>query len=169
MLTIRELLAQTRQRNVTVGPSAAVADALDLLSDHNIGAIVVADAGAPVGILSERDVVRAISASGSDALARPVRDLMTRNVVFCSSAEGLLPSISRMLLHGIRHLPVVDDGVLKGVLSIRDLLSAWIGEERTEQEFLIGLDCAVRRELANTEPTAPTEKTPSFHLVDLDD
>ena len=129
MLTIKELLARTQQRNVTVGPTVSVADAVDLLSDHDIGAIVVVDdAGAAIGILSERDVVRAISATGSEALARPVQDLMTKSIVKSSPSEALLPSISRMLLHGIRHdqlgvtvdgrLPVV--GLLKTIAGLHN-------------------------------------------------
>ncbi len=130
---------------VTVSPVSSVADAIQQLAAHNIGAVVVTDdAGRAIGVLSERDVIKALAASGPDVLASTVDGLMTKSIVSCSSSDGLFAAVTRILDHGIRHLLIVDDGVLLGVVTIRDLLSELVKKERTEREMLVEMVDAIR-------------------------
>ena len=147
MKTVEDLLARMNQRVVTLRPMSLVAESIELLAKHNIGAVVILDeSGGAIGILSERDVMKALAASGTEILSRPVDKLMTKNIVCCSPRDGLLTSMTHMLHHGFRHLPIVDGGTLLGLVSIRDLLSAYVDKEQTEQEYLAGALHMVRRQ-----------------------
>jgi CBS domain-containing protein len=141
-MNIAGLLATKGPKVVTIGPDATVRQALALLAEHNIGALVVVDeATRPVGILSERDVVRA-AARDEDVFGRPVNRLMTRDVIVGSPQDDL-PSVgSTMTEKRIRHLPVVDRGRLVGMVSIGDVVKAqrdqYLGEVDTLQIQLLG-------------------------------
>ena len=120
----------------TIGPDASVAEAVALLRERNIGALVVVDAESRIaGILSERDVVRAMAeeAIGHTAiLERQVSDLMTREVATCGSRSSVNDLMRVMTDRRIRHVPVVDDGQLNGIVSIGDVVKSRIGELETE-------------------------------------
>ncbi len=139
--TLAELLARMDQKVITVRPMNLVAESIELLAKHNIGVVVVVDeADGAIGILSERDVIMAIAATGAEVLSRPVDELMTKGIVSASPTDDLLTSMTQMLRHGFRHLTIVEDGELLGVVSIRDLLSAWVGEPlRSTRNQKIGL------------------------------
>lgn len=126
---------------ITIRPAATVADAARLLSEKRIGAIVVSDDGrTPLGILSERDIVRELSKSGAAVLDRPVSDLMTRKLVTCTTGEDALAILERMTEGRFRHLPVVDDaGEMIGLVSIGDAVSARLKELHAEKEALTGM------------------------------
>ena len=126
---------------ITIRPAATVADAARLLSDKRIGAIVVYEDGrTPLGILSERDIVRELSKSGAAVLDRPVSDLMTRKLVTCATGEDALAILERMTEGRFRHLPVVDDaGEMIGLVSIGDAVSARLKELHAEKEALTGM------------------------------
>ncbi len=126
---------------ITIRPAATVADAARLLSEKRIGAIVVSDDGrTPLGILSERDIVRELSKSGAAVLDRPVSDLMTRKLVTCTTGEDALAILERMTEGRFRHLPVVDDaGEMIGLISIGDAVSARLKELHAEKEALTGM------------------------------
>ncbi len=146
MKTVEDLLARMNQRVVTLRPMSLIAESIELLAKHNIGAVVILDeSGGAIGILSERDVIKALAASGTEILASPVDALMTKNIVCCSPQDELLTSMIHMLHHGFRHLPIVDGGALLGVVSIRDLLSTHVDNEQTEQEYLAGALRMVRQ------------------------
>ena len=125
----------------TVAPTTSVAEAATLLSEKRIGAIVVSDDGKiPLGILSERDIVRELSKSGAAVLDRPVSDLMTRKLVTCTTGEDALAILERMTEGRFRHLPVVDDaGEMIGLISIGDAVSARLKELHAEKEALTGM------------------------------
>ncbi|MFC3526623.1 CBS domain-containing protein [Paracoccus mangrovi] len=126
---------------ITIRPAATVADAARLLSEKRIGAIVVSEDGrTPLGILSERDIVRELSKSGAAVLDRPVSDLMTRKLVTCTTGEDALAILERMTEGRFRHLPVVDDaGEMIGLISIGDAVSARLKELHAEKEALTGM------------------------------
>ena len=140
-MNIASLLASKGAKVVTIGPEQTVRDALKLLAQHNIGALVVVDGGArPVGILSERDVVRAAARSESlfgDAVSR----LMTRDVIVGLPSDDLVSVGVTMTEKRIRHLPVVEGGRLVGIVSIGDVVKAqrdkYQGEVDTLQIQLI--------------------------------
>ena len=126
---------------ITVAPSVTVADAIRLLSEKRIGAVVVSEDGkTPLGILSERDVVRELGKRGVDVLTLTVSDLMTKKLITCTTGEDALAILERMTAGRFRHLPVVgDSGEMVGLISIGDAVSARLKELHAEKEALTGM------------------------------
>ena len=121
----------------TITPNETVAAAAGLLHGRRVGAMVVMDARDQVaGILSERDVVRAVADGGPDALTRSVSDFMTREVVFADPTETVDALLSRMTDRRVRHLPVCKDNRLLGIVSIGDLVKTKIAETEAEAQHL---------------------------------
>ena len=155
MNTIDEPPVRGGNNVVTVPPASSIAEVIEQLATHNIGVVVIIDdAGRAIGVLSERDVIKALAASGADILAWPADQLMTKSIVSCSPSDGLYAAVTRMLDHGIRHLLIVDDGELVGVVAIRDLLSELVKKERTERELLVELVEAIQHKVQNTKASA---------------
>ena len=92
------------------------------MSDHNIGAVAVLDGGQLVGVFSERDVMARVVATGLDPDGTPVGVVMTKDIVVCDPQENINDALQKMATLGCRHLPVVDNGNLIGMISLRDLL-----------------------------------------------
>jgi CBS domain-containing protein len=124
----------------TVRPDATVRELLATLAEHNIGAVVVsADDMTIAGIASERDVVRQLHARGDDGLlALPVSEIMTCDVRTCGLDDHVDELRRVMTRHRIRHLPVLRDGRLAGIVSIGDVVKSAIDELETEREHLVG-------------------------------
>ncbi len=122
----------------TVGQEASLADAAALLRDHGVGALVVANDGHHIdGIVSERDVVRALAAHGAGALGRTVGSVMSTTVVTCVADDSVEDLMSSMTERRIRHLPVVDEqGLLAGIVSIGDVVKARLGQLQVENDAL---------------------------------
>lgn len=125
----------------TVAPTATVAEAAKLLSDKRIGAIVVSeDRKVPLGILSERDIVRELGKRGAAILDQPISELMTRKLMTCTTGDDALVILDRMTQGRFRHLPVVDEnGHMLGIVSIGDAVSARLKELAAEKEALTGM------------------------------
>lgn len=125
----------------TVAPDVSVADAAKLLSEKRIGAIVVSEDGkVPLGILSERDIVRELGKRGAAVLEQPISELMTRKLVTCATGDDALEILNRMSQGRFRHLPVVDhQGHMLGIVSIGDAVSARLKELAAEKEALTGM------------------------------
>jgi CBS domain-containing protein len=123
----------------TVQPTATIRELLDTLAEHRIGAVVVSADGAIDGIVSERDVVRHLSAAGGDLLDRPVSSIMTSDVVTCRRDSTVEDLMRMMTDRRIRHVPVVDDdGALVGIVSIGDVVKNRISELESERNDLVG-------------------------------
>ena len=121
---------------VTIGPDATVRELIALLAEHNVGALVVSEDGESVtGIVSERDVVRRLHADEA-VLDTVVRDIMTADVRTCAAQDGLTDLMQLMTEHRIRHVPVVADGRLTGIISIGDVVKNRIGELEFERDQL---------------------------------
>ena len=117
----------------TISDKATLAEAANVLDQKRIGAIVaVDDAGDLSGVLSERDIVRRFARNGEKTVSMTVSQAMTRGVITASPSEDVDTCLGRMTDRRIRHLPVVDEGVLKGIISIGDVVKAKI--EQAEQE-----------------------------------
>lgn len=120
---ISELLENKGARVYAVGPEWSVRETAGLIAARNIGTTVVLDpGGALVGIISERDIVRALSEQGAAVLDLKIGDVMTRSVVTCTPDDTVAHAMSLMAANRIRHLPVVGDGGILGVISVRDVL-----------------------------------------------
>ena len=122
---------------VTLEPSVSLDAAAKLLAERRIGAVVVLGADDRlVGILSERDIVRAISQRGGAALQEPVSQVMTRKVVTCTLDETLHSIMERMTAGKFRHVPVIEQGRLVGIISIGDVVKHRIVEMEQESDAL---------------------------------
>jgi CBS domain-containing protein len=121
----------------TISPASTVAEAAALLNDRRVGALVVVEAGDRVtGILSERDLVRMLAKAGGEGLAQPVSAWMTQEVIFAEPHETVNSLLERMTDRRVRHLPVLKDGRLCGLISIGDLVKFKIAETEAEAEGL---------------------------------
>jgi CBS domain-containing protein len=128
-MTVRSILSRKGSDVVTIAPIATLSDAVKLLAERRIGAIVATGPDNRVaGILSERDIVRALSERGAAALDDNVGAVMTRKVTTCSETDTIAMIMELMTAGKFRHLPVVDQGRLIGVISIGDVVK-WRVEE----------------------------------------
>jgi CBS domain-containing protein len=132
-MTVEHIL-QSKGRNViSIEPQRTLADAARLLSERRIGAVVVCEPGHPVlGILSERDIVRAVAARGAQALEEPVSGQMTREVVTCTGHSAINELMEIMTRGKFRHVPVVEQGKLGGIVSIGDIVNHRLAEVEAE-------------------------------------
>lgn len=122
---------------ICIEPAADLAAAAALLSKHRIGAVLIRGAGGRLaGILSERDIVRALAEQGAEALAQPVSQVMTRNVETCTEDETCADIMERMTDRKFRHLPVVSKGKLVGLISIGDVVKVRVEEVERESEAM---------------------------------
>ena len=134
-MTVAAILASKGRDVVTIAGARTVAESVQLLATKRIGAIVVIDDGGRIaGIVSERDIVRALAADAAAALALPVSSVMTRAVVTCGEGETIDSVMSRMTRGRFRHLPVVTSGRLVGIISIGDIVKARIEQVEREAE-----------------------------------
>jgi CBS domain-containing protein len=122
---------------ISIEPTADLATAAKLLSKHRIGSVVILGAGERlVGILSERDIVRALSEQGAGALALPVGQVMTRDVATCGEDDTVASIMERMTAGRFRHMPVVANGRLVGLISIGDVVKLRVEEIEAESEAM---------------------------------
>ena len=136
-MNVKAILAAKGGEVVTIEPTADLAAATQLLSANRIGAVLIRGAGGHIaGILSERDIVRALSQHGSAALALPVGQVMTREVMTCTEDETIGDVMERMTAGKFRHLPVVSKGKLVGLISIGDVVKQRVDEIEHESEAL---------------------------------
>lgn len=121
---------------VTIDPAATLAAVTTLLSERRIGAVVVMQDRKVFGIVSERDVIKAIARIGAAALATPVREAMTSRIVTCGLNDSIDELMDSMTAGRFRHLPVIEDGELVGLVSIGDVVKHRIAETVMETEAL---------------------------------
>ncbi len=136
-MTIQSILRHKGGDVFSVGPGEDATSIAQALAQHRIGAALVRDQdGAVLGIVSERDIVRAVAREGTSALARTARDLMTADLVTAAPSTSVAEALGLMTNHRCRHLPVMDHGRLAGMVSIGDLVKARIAQAEEEAESL---------------------------------
>ena len=136
MRTVRHLLEAKASEVFAIGPQAPVLDAIRLMAEKRIGALLVMDAGKLAGIVSERDYARKVVLQGRSSKDTPVRDIMTRDVISVGINDSADRCMQIVTDSRIRHLPVVDGDVVLGVISIGDLVKAVIEDQQLELEQL---------------------------------
>lgn len=125
---------------VTVSAAATVAEAAAILAEKRIGTVVVSDDGETAqGILSERDIVRELAASGSGCLTQPVSAYMTKDLVTCNRDSKVEDVLTRMTEGRFRHMPVVEEGKLVGLVTLGDVVKAQLAELAMEKDALEGM------------------------------
>ena len=135
-MTVRAILDTKGHHVQSVEPGAKLADAIKLLSERRIGAVLVLGQGRIEGILSERDIVRVLGERGAGVLEEPVSSVMTRKVVSCREKDTVSEIMEVMTNGKFRHLPVVEDGRVVGLISIGDIVKRRVQEYEAEQEAL---------------------------------
>ena len=137
-MQISQLLRRKGPAVATVQATASVRDALALLAEHGIGALVVSADGERIdGILSERDIARGLHERGAGLLGDPVSSVMTAEVHTCPPTASVHELAQTMTDHRIRHVPVVDEGRLVGIVSIGDVVKARLDELESERAQLV--------------------------------
>lgn len=135
-MIIRSIL-KAKGRNIeTVAPDTRILEAANILQQKRIGAVLVMNGQEIKGVLSERDIVRGICTYGAEVLTRPASDLMTREVVTCTMDDTVHALMELMTNNRIRHLPVLDQGGLVGIISIGDVVKNRIAETEMEARAL---------------------------------
>lgn len=137
MFTIRQILQERNDTEAwSVSPQAKVLEALQLMAEKNVGAVIVVEKGQMIGIFSERDFARKAIQQGKCSLESPVADAMTRQMITILSEQTLEESLRVMTEHHIRHLPVMENGRLVGMVSMRDVMEAIISKKDSTIESL---------------------------------
>jgi len=136
MKTVRDLLAGKSSEVWSIGPDATVYDAIALMSERGIGAVLVLEGGKLVGILSERDYARRVILKGKASRETPVREIMTTQIISVTHDKTIEHCMSVMTTSRIRHLPVMHEGRLAGILSIGDIVKAMISDKQAQIEQL---------------------------------
>jgi CBS domain-containing protein len=132
-MTVRTILAAKGRDVISIDPGASLADAAKLLAEKRIGAVLVLGADRRmVGIISERDIVQALAARGAAVLGEAVSGTMTRKVEICNEGETISSIMERMTEGKFRHLPVLDQGHLAGIISIGDVVKHRLREMERE-------------------------------------
>lgn len=131
-MKMRDILSRKGHQVVSVAPDRTVADALDLLVEHGIGSLMVLDGDEVEGIITERDVLRLANRDPAGLASTRVADAMTRDLLVAVPDDDVHYVMGVMTRHRVRHLPVVNDGSLEGIVSIGDLVNEL--RERAEQE-----------------------------------
>ncbi len=136
MTTVRQMLAHKPADVFSVAPKTTVFDALQLMSEKNVGAVVVCEGDRLVGILSERDYARKVALHGKSSRDTPLREIMTSRVLCIDPAQTADQCMALMTDKRIRHLPVLEGGKLIGIISIGDVVRAIVKEQQFTIEQL---------------------------------
>lgn len=136
MRTVRQLLESKPVEIHAVPPDAPVIEAIRLMAEHHVGALLVMEGTRLAGILSERDYARKVVLQGRSSKDTPVRDIMTAQVITVGLGDSAAHCMQVVTDHRIRHLPVLDGDAVLGVVSIGDLVRAVIEEQRQELDHL---------------------------------
>ena len=134
---VSDILSSKGADVIATGPGETVSATARLLNVKRIGAVVVRDAeGAVIGMISERDIIRGVAVNGARALEMQVRDLMTTEVVSCKTTDTIGEVMKQMTAKRFRHVPVIEDGEIKGMISIGDVVKHRLEESEMEARVL---------------------------------
>jgi CBS domain-containing protein len=135
-MTVRAILDTKGHHITSVEPDVKLSVAIKMLGERKIGAVLVMSHGRVEGILSERDIVRVLGERGARVLEEPVSAVMTRKVVSCRQSDTVGGIMEMMTIGKFRHLPVIEEGMVVGLISIGDVVKWRVREFETEQEAL---------------------------------
>ncbi len=138
MKLVQHLLDTKGRQVIAVVPDASVFDAIKLMAEEAVGSLLVMDGGELLGIVTERDYARKVILKSRSSETTRVEEIMTTELVTASSSQTIDACMAAMSNRGIRHLPVVDDGKVVGMISMRDLVQAIIADQQEEIEQLEG-------------------------------
>ena len=134
-MLVSDLIKEKGAGVITTSPATTVAEAADIIASKRIGAVVVTELGDKVvGIISERDIVNGLSKSGANLLKLPVSDVMTRDVFTCATTEDVNQLRREMVTRRARHIPIVEDDKLIGIISMGDIVKNRLDELEDETQ-----------------------------------
>lgn len=136
MITVRDILQGKGRDVLTIAPEATVYEALKIMAGKNVGALVVLDGGSVAGIMSERDYARKVILHGKSSREIQVGEIMTSKVYYVSPAQDIHECMEEMTDKHVRHLPVLEDGRLVGIISIGDVVKAIIADQKSTIKLL---------------------------------
>ena len=139
MATVRDILSRKGTDVVSVSPTATVLEAARRMNERSIGGVVVLADGVLAGIFTERDVLRRVVGAGRDPAATAVSEVMTAPVVTCASSTSIDECAALMTARRIRHLPVMDQGALVGIVTIGDILAFQVLDQQTTIDYMNSL------------------------------
>jgi len=141
-ISVSQVLRKKGHSFMTVGPDASAFDALEIMEEKNVGALLVVENGRLIGIFSERDYARKVILKGKSSKNTPVREIMSSALVTVSPVTSLRDCMLLMTEKHVRHLPVLDNGALTGVLSMRDVVNTIISDQESMiqelEEYIAG-------------------------------
>ena len=135
-MRVYDILTEKDEELQVIAPTAPLLDAINTLNGHNIGSLLVMENEQLVGIITERDVLHATARHGSDFLNYTVSDVMTRDLITCEREADLDDIMGLMTDKRIRHLPVVEEGELLGIISIGDVVKARLKETQRDAQYM---------------------------------
>ena len=144
-MTVETILRQKGTEVSTIEPEASIRRAADLLRVKNIGALVVTSGKAVLGLISEREIVRAFSRYGEAIGSMPVKEIMRYGMITVSPEEGVSRVMKLMTHHRVRHMPVLRDGELAGIISIGDVVKSRLDDLELESSVLRDAYIAAKR------------------------
>jgi CBS domain-containing protein len=130
MATVRDIVRKKGGEIYSISPAATVFEALKMMADHNIGALLVMTGGKVAGILSERDCIRRLDLHGRNARETKVEEIMTSKVLYAQASQSLEECVAIMIDKNIRHLPVFENDELIGLISARDALNEMVDQQK---------------------------------------
>lgn len=149
MRTVEDLLNQKGWDVFTVSADASVHDAVTIMCERNVGAVIVAEGGSPVGIISERDCVRRVLLTGRSTRDTKVSQVMTTGVRSVSVHDTVDYCMQQITDRRIRHLPVLENGLLIGMISVGDVVKAQLSEQ---EDVISGLESYIHGPSASVRP-----------------
>ena len=129
MTTVKDVLDRKGRNVSSISPDASVFDALKMMADNNIASLVVLEDGEPVGIITERHYAREIILKGRTSPGTLVREIMSTRVIYARPDQSVQECMAVMIARGVRHLPVLEDERLVGIVSIGDMVKNVIGDQ----------------------------------------
>jgi CBS domain-containing protein len=136
MITVKDILQSKGHEIISITPEATVYDALKIMADKNVGALVVLEDGAVAGIMSERDYARKVILHGKSSRELQVRDIMTSRVYYVHPGQNLQECMAQITDKHVRHLPVLAEDKLVGIISIGDVVKAIIADHESTIKLL---------------------------------
>lgn len=130
MATVRDIVRRKGGEVYSIPPEATVLEALKMMADHNVGALLVMSGGKVEGILSERDCIRRVDLHGRNSRETKVREIMTSKVLYAQASQSLEECVAIMIDKNIRHLPVFENEELIGLISARDALNEIVDQQK---------------------------------------
>ena len=135
-MTIQNILERKGSKVFTIQPTATVKEAVDQMRERGVAALVVESRGAIMGIVSERDIVNALSRFEERALSMSVKDILTLAIITVAPHDSIKRAMSLMTRHRVRQLPVIEDGRLTGIVSVGDVVKQRLDDLETESNVL---------------------------------